>query len=501
MIARSKEIQIPVGFFLFALLMILSALGVVAIIYSTSLGAGLGDDSYFYIRPARDILNGETLKLDPSFPPLLPILLVVLGIFELDPQVGIRYLNAICFGINMLLFGLLLWKITSSRVVTILGACLFLLSETLITTHSMAMSESIFMTFFLMGALSFGVYFEKKRLVWLALAGILFGLGALSRYIGISLIAGGVISFWMFDRAGWRSKLRTIFIFTLLAASPILIYMLRNWIIAGNLMGPRPFGASSLNRFNENLGWSIYNILIWFIPGRFVKGREVVSFISLLLLGTLGSIAYQYFRGEIAQQIWQRITKIPYVGFFFWSAVFNFSILAFSAIFLNPGFFDSRYLSPIYLSILFLLIVGIYGVWQHESRMIRASICVAFVAFLAISAYRSYDTIIKLHREGSGYAAARWHVSETIAFLNKHPDVPVVSSAPYGIYFWTGRLPLPINHFGSIPALYNYLREENAFLVLIDSMPAELYGYNKDDLIVDAKILYQFSEGAVYLVP
>jgi hypothetical protein len=481
------------------LLLFLSALGYWIILYTTTLGAGLSDDSYFYIKPARDILSGSEFQTDPSFPPLVPLLLAGLHIFRLEPLIGFRYLNAAGFGLNILLVGILLRKTTHSRLVAVMGALLTLLSETLIISHSWALSEASFLTISLLGAYSLVNYFEHKKITWIMLSAILFGLGALTRYIGISFIASGLVTIWLYSKDNLRKKSYTSLLFAIISGSLVMAYLLHNWIMVRSLMGPRPFHAPSISiSFVE---WAFYNVLIWFIPGRLVKGKEILSLIGFLVFCISGISAYIGLRRERANQTIHRFTKVALIGLFAWATVFNFFILTLSALFISPGFFDPRYLSVIYLFVLLLLISGFSSLWYFETPKFRTAIISLLAVFLVISLYRTYDTVQTLHKDGLGYASSRWHISETVAFLNKHPNTPVVSTAHFGLYFWTGRLPLPISHFKNISMLYDYLRRTKGYLVLIDSMPTELYGYNEHDLTSGAVLVYQFSEGAVYHLP
>jgi hypothetical protein len=116
------------------------------------------------------------------------------------------------------------------------------------------------------------------------------------------------------------------------------------------------------------------------------------------------------------------------------------------------------------------------------------------------SAYRAQDAVRMLSASGMGYASQRWHDSETIRYLNSHPDVAVVSTANFGIYFWTGRLPRSISEFANADALQAYLREVNGWLVVVDSMPPGMYGWDADNLLVGMQLVRQFSEGSVFQV-
>jgi hypothetical protein len=136
--------------------------------------------------------------------------------------------------------------------------------------------------------------------------------------------------------------------------------------------------------------------------------------------------------------------------------------------------------------------------WKALDGKARLVLSLAGLVLAASFIYRSLETVRDLNQNGAGYASQRWHISETVAFLNKHPDVPVVSTANYGIYFWTGRLPQSISDFPDVAALHNYLRVSHAYLAIIDSMPPEMYKLDTSSLLSGLELVYRFSEGSIY---
>ena len=53
----------------FPLLLLLSLAGILLILYATRWGAALSDNSYYYIKPARDMLAGQPYRLSPHYAP------------------------------------------------------------------------------------------------------------------------------------------------------------------------------------------------------------------------------------------------------------------------------------------------------------------------------------------------------------------------------------------------------------------------------------------------
>ena len=65
------------------------------------------------------------------FPPAYPSVLAFLGLFGLDPLRGARFLNAVLFGLNTALMGILGWRMTRSLPAGLALAALFLLNDSL----------------------------------------------------------------------------------------------------------------------------------------------------------------------------------------------------------------------------------------------------------------------------------------------------------------------------------------------------------------------------------
>ena len=134
----------------FAILVTLALIGVLILLMHTRSGIGINPDSFYYIGTARNVLqgngsivpygtygNGKTYMT--HYPPLLPSLLAIIGVFGVDPVSGARWLNACLFGANILLVGSLISKYTAGSFWTaVFGSFLMLNSSDMLNIHSMA---------------------------------------------------------------------------------------------------------------------------------------------------------------------------------------------------------------------------------------------------------------------------------------------------------------------------------------------------------------------------
>ena len=104
----------------FLALGLIALTGIVLILKTMPQGLGLSDDSIAYIAGARSMLAGEGyreawLASDQPvthFPPAFSSLLALVGLLGIDPLHGARWVNALLFGLNAALLGILAWRMT-----------------------------------------------------------------------------------------------------------------------------------------------------------------------------------------------------------------------------------------------------------------------------------------------------------------------------------------------------------------------------------------------------
>src|SRR5688500_14983109 len=154
----------------FLTLGLLAALGMFLILYATPQGLGLSDDSIAYIAGARSMLSGEGYREAwlasngpvTHFPPAFSSLLALIGLSGLDPVRGARFLNALLFGANTFLLGLIGWRMTKSQIAGIILALLFVVNDSLFRVHAVAMSEPLYIFFSLAAFLAFNYGVQEQ---------------------------------------------------------------------------------------------------------------------------------------------------------------------------------------------------------------------------------------------------------------------------------------------------------------------------------------------------
>ena len=149
---------------------LLTILGAFFLFQATPEGLGLSDDSIAYIAGARSLLAGdgyraawlESNRPVTHFPPAFSGTLALLGSMGLDPINGARLVNTLLFGVNAALMGLLGWKMTKSSLAGIVAAALFIVNDSLLRVHAVAMSEPLFLFFSLLASIC-GIVLVRLR--------------------------------------------------------------------------------------------------------------------------------------------------------------------------------------------------------------------------------------------------------------------------------------------------------------------------------------------------
>jgi len=451
-------------------LLFLFVLGLIAagatglILYSTPEGLGLSDDSIGYIAGARSILSGQGYREAwlasngpvTHFPPGFPSTLALIGLSGLDPLRGARFLNALLFGANTFLLGVIGWRMTKSQVAGVILALLFAVNASLFNAHAVAMSEPLYIFFSLAAFLTFAQYFGVEQLTrpmgaaapdnklsdskWLAATGVFTALAYLTRYAGLALFVTFLVALILLHDT-LRKKLSSTGIF-LASFLPFSIgWGIRNTIAADNAtnrtMVYHPLSA-------ENIETGIYNISEFLIPVETWR-RALIKipnffFISIAVMALVLLI---WVTAKGLKKFFRPASERPEV-LSFTNGLYTLGYLA--SIFSTMLLFDAstkfklRILSPVYVALLTLLVLFGHWVWQNRNTFLRGLTALFTIVILALSAYDTSAFVTKLHKGGQGYASFKWYDSEAMDFLSQLPEgTRIYTNQPGPVYLYTDR--------------------------------------------------------------
>ena len=212
-----------------------------------SYGPGMLADGPGYILAARNFLADDRivgyLVLKP---PLYPAMLAGGGLFGLGPYAVAGPLNAVLFGLTVLVAGWWLRGHLQSRFLWLWGCFSIALALPLTEIASHALSESAFILFVTLALTQIDAHLRGGGRASLILAAAFSALACLTRYMGVSVILA-VVPLLLAARVTPREKMKRIAVYTLIAAAPVGLWMLRNVLVAGSMTGERAQGFYSFD--------------------------------------------------------------------------------------------------------------------------------------------------------------------------------------------------------------------------------------------------------------
>ena len=451
-----------------ALFVLLAILGTAHILVRTSTyGAALGNDAFNYLSAAESLVAGEGL-LSPGggqmvlFAPLFTVAMAFLSLFGIEPVDGGRLLNAAAFGLLILGSGLWLRRRLESPWVALAVAVAVLVALPLAHSASTLLSEPLFILFTILALMPLESFLNRrsgKRA--LALAIVFAALAALTRYLGVVLIFSGVLMLLMRRDIPLRKRLRDALAFGAISSLPLAIAMTRNYLVSGTFTGNRA-GASGQPLFDA-LGQIAAVFQQWADPIALlplaVQDWPAPVVIVLLLLAAL----------LIITALRRRESAV-----FCWFALAYLAVIAVVTPFSVGQGVDSRYLSPVYVPLLFVAAFWLDWLLHRRVSGRRASgkIAVARWALLALALLAgavhigiSAQQNLRLTAAAleSGYIGqslntAYWQDSELVEYLRANPTSGRYYSNQPNVLRWnagiTGTLvtwvPIPRQNLGDL---------------------------------------------------
>jgi hypothetical protein len=235
-------------------LVALAGISAASVLYGTSLGIGLLNDSVNYLRAARGLLDGRGLVVMQAFhyagavpmthwPPLYPLLLAAAGWLGLDMEAFARALHALLLAANVLLVGRFAAAHGGGRAGALFAALLFATSCDVLFVHQIVLTEPLYLFTALLSLSLLARHLESPRpaLVWSA--GIAAALALMTRYVGIAVVGAGGLGLLLLLRQPLAARVRDAIRFGAPTAAALALWTLRN----------RGIDAPSYGEWNESL--------------------------------------------------------------------------------------------------------------------------------------------------------------------------------------------------------------------------------------------------------
>lgn len=508
----SKSSRTATGWWI--LLILCACAGTALVLDATARGVGVSPDSTVYIGMARNWLSRLGFNLVPGtggdVMPIFPALLAIGGIPTGDPAIAARWLNALFFAGNIVLVGILLRQLLPGAFLApLLGACLMLSAVDMLTIHAMAWTEPAFLFFASSALLLLARYLERPTLARLVLASVAVAAALLTRYIGLALLATGIIALLVYGPDSRREKARAVSVLTVIAGLPFALRILYRPSASRLVLHP-----PTSDYFG--MGWN--TIVAWIVPGELPMNdlaRQIlaVGIASVVAIGAL--VAWRLLaRDGLVDSRQPLMLSRLLVLFLPWYAV---SLLVAKFLFRGSIPLDSRLLAPVFVVALVLLISSLHRLifsvtrWQ---RVFQSGYTVLAVGLVLIYLYAGVTWVRQAQSEGLGYASRDWQESEIISRVKELPEgTRIYSNGSDAIYYLTGRraIRIPAKFSGmNLIANSTYqlemrnvaarLVEGDAVVVYMQNFPERWYQPTEQELRQELALvqIIRARDGAIY---
>ena len=409
-------------------------------------GVGLYADWVTYLSVAESLLAGEGFVQIHGWaylhwPPLYPMLLAAASLFAFAPYDVAGPLNAAVFGLTIFVAGRYLRRHVQHRFLVVWACLAIMLAIPLTRVASHAISEAPFILFMMLSLVRTSGFLDtgkRSDLIW---AAAFASLAILTRYIGVTLIAAA-LPLLLFQRGVVPlEKAKRIGLYLSIAVPPVALWLLRNVLVHGRYGGsrnPSPYTLPEiLDKYLSDLGgWvSLYlpsglkildkffggldgRVFLYLTPGNARVAAAALAGAALLALAL--SVGHAFVRS--CRKAGNGAGWSPFHLFGGFALVYLVFLVAVqTTIELDP--LGGRYLSPVYIPLLFAAVFALDKIFRFESGG-KAGLPVVALAttlsfWLAVQVpLNMYE--IRRNNEGIGMGAAALLDSETLRYVAEH---------------------------------------------------------------------------------
>ena len=251
---------------------------------------GITGDTVAYISMARNLLERNEYFYYTEYPPLFPLLLALIGIFDYDPLESAGPLNAVVFGLTVFVSVLYLRRRIQSRFLLFWASVAIVASWPLATVCFWAQTEASFIFFTVLSLCSFDRFLDTGNRPSLVRAAIFTALACLDRYAGVSIVGSLALLLWWRRGMAVRERIGDSLVYTIIAMFPLSLFVLANFLLRGT---PIRIWSPSANSFQENVASIFATFGTWIVgPVSFheLAGWFTATFGRELTDGTLGVV-------------------------------------------------------------------------------------------------------------------------------------------------------------------------------------------------------------------
>lgn len=498
-------------------LIALSLAGFFVLLFSTTQGIGVSVDTIKYLAAAKNLLSGHGLGyyIGGDFvvmthqAPLYSVVLAGFSRLGLDGLIAARWLAAALFSFTIALAGLALFGYTGSLPISLFGAFLVFSSIDLIRAYSLAMSEGLFICLTFLGLFFIFAYLNTKLRVMFVAAVFFAALASMTRYIGAASICTATLAILLFGKGSWRKKAGISFLFFLLSALPLFLWIVRGFLKSDFSLLNRhlvilPLASGEfLTAFATMTAWLIPATSPWLLEAAF----------SALMAGAVLFLAFRLIkpiegRKTAAWRVFNRLPEVlslyvlVYLFFIFLAVTFYKECI--------PVYY--RFLTPVFIAgVVIALSLAQSFANRSPGRIIFVLLAAYMVPFYA---WQSARLVMQYHGQGIEYASKAWKGSQTMQALAGLPEGALIySNARDAVTFFLGRdsrmlacktepttYRPNLRYKEEMDEIVSILRERRGVVAWFDLASWRWYLPQEQEVkeMLGLRLLRRYSDGAIY---
>ena len=413
---RRRDVRLVVG--------ILAGFAVVAVLVSTTKGAGMSPDSSVYVAAARHVAHGQGLvgydgSVLTQFPPGFSLILASGRILGVDAESVSRIVNALAFGALVVLGFLLLRRHVASRGVVAAATVAIALSPVLLRVSGMAWSDPLFAVVTIAFVLDLEDYVKTSARRFLIGAVALVWVGFLLRYAGVSLLLAGALVIVCASQTERFAAFRRAVAFTAAALTLPAAWAIRNLAEGSDILGDR---SASERGVATNTLDTLKALSEWALPQKVPTVARLVV-LGGILVGALLVIAMVTRHREVPTASWFPLLVV--------AGIYTAYLIA-SASVTQINVINERLLLPLFVPFVVLIAIAVDLL---PAGLARRLVMAAFLLWLAWSTVAFFKAVRDRANDGIGFASTTWKNSPLLHSVKALPaSASLYSNSPDAIY-------------------------------------------------------------------
>jgi hypothetical protein len=433
-------------------IIVLAALAVIGtitlLVYTRIWGAGVTPDSVIYLSTAQNIAKGNGFigfnPINNTFPPLFPLAIAFTNLFGLSPTQGARILNALIFGGNILLVGLILKYYSKSLIIAICGALTLIFAKVMIYISFMVWTEPLFIFLILLGMFQLTKFLDTQKRSFFIASAIITGIATITRYAGLPFIASFAFCIFLFSKSDTKKRIFDSISFFLISSSFLLLWFIR---ILSNRGTGTVSGIIYTPLTSLNFDRLLYTFSYFLLPAVKVSNGLFIAIVTLISLSalTLYCVVKRKMKGEKTETD-QPVSKLP--------LIITIAIIAYTLfIFIVKTFMrasvllDDRTFSPVYVLGLILILSVFHRLLQYlndfrKTKKAYLVVCtIIFLSFFTLNVVGGSISYSKFLKHGFGFSQKFFNDDKNLfQSIKKLPaNTKIYTNSPYALYYLTGK--------------------------------------------------------------